>query len=157
MQRQAFLQVLELDGAADLGEDGEGVRVPLCHDLAERDGRTVFNLDARAVNHGVAFFFASLFVDHGDGTGAVHHDEIADLGAHGLESNEADGAVVLGVETRLLADSRCSTTDVEGTHGDLRSRLADGLRRDPAGSFAELDHAAGGEVPPVTGDAVPAL
>ncbi len=157
MQGQTFLQVLELDGAADLGKDGEGVRVPLRHDLAERDGCTVFNLDASAVDHGVAFFFASLFVDHRDRTLTVHHDEIADLGADGLESNEADGAVVLGVEPRLLADSRCRTADVEGTHRELRSRLADGLRRDHAGSFAQLDHASGGEVASVTGDANTAL
>ena len=98
VQGQTFLQVLELDGAADLGKDGEGVRVPLCHDLAERDGCAVFNLDASAVNHGVAFFFASFFVDHGDRTLTVHHDEVADLGANGLQSNEPDGAVVLGVE-----------------------------------------------------------
>ena len=29
VERDAFLQVLELDGAGDLGEDGEGVGVPL--------------------------------------------------------------------------------------------------------------------------------
>src|SRR5882724_9885788 len=88
---------------------------------------------------------------------AVHHHQIADLGAHGLESHEADRSVVLGVEPGLLADSRCRTADVEGTHGELRSGLADGLRRDHAGGFTQFDHAAGGEVASVTGDADTAL
>ena len=35
VEGDAFLQVLELDGAADFGEDGEGVGIPLDHDLAE--------------------------------------------------------------------------------------------------------------------------
>ena len=38
VEGDAFLQVLELDGSADLGEDREGVRVPLGHGLAELDG-----------------------------------------------------------------------------------------------------------------------
>ena len=33
VERDAFLQVLELDGAGDLGEDGEGVRIPLAEDV----------------------------------------------------------------------------------------------------------------------------
>jgi hypothetical protein len=35
VERDAFLQVLELHGAADFGQDREGVRIPLDHDLAE--------------------------------------------------------------------------------------------------------------------------
>ena len=45
----------------------------------------------------------------------------------------------LASSVRLLVDSRCGTTDVEGTHGELRARLADGLRGDDADRFAELD------------------
>ena len=39
VQRQAFLQVLELHRAADFGEDREGVRIPLDQDIAERNLR----------------------------------------------------------------------------------------------------------------------
>src|SRR5205814_9610843 len=71
--------------------------------------------------------------------------------------DEAHGAVVLGVGARLLAHARCRSTDVEGAHGELRAWLADGLRGDHAGGFAEFDHASGGEVASVTGDADAAL
>ena len=66
-------------------------------------------------------------------------------------------AVVLGVETRLLGNSRCRTTDVEGTHGELRSGLADRLRGDDASSFAEFDQASRGQVTAVAHHADSAL
>ena len=71
--------------------------------------------------------------------------------------DEAHRAVVLGFQARLLGDSRCRTTDVEGTHRELGSRFADGLRRDDAGRFAEFDQAAGGQVAAVAHDADAAL
>src|SRR5690606_35815899 len=42
------------------------------------------------------------------------------------------------------------TTDVERAHGELRAGLADGLRRDDAHGFADVDHVAAREIAPVT-------
>src|ERR1019366_6652368 len=86
----------------------------------------------------------------GDGTVTVHHHQVAFLGAHGHQVDEAYSAVVFGIEARLLADSRSRTADVEGAHGELRSRLTDGLRRDDARGLAQLDQAARSQVAPVT-------
>src|SRR5262249_43103679 len=44
-----------------------------------------------------------------------------------------------------------------GTHGELSSRFADGLRRDDSGGFAEFDEAARGQVAAVAHDANTAL
>ena len=153
VERDAFLQVLELDRAADLGEDGEGVRIPLGQCLAERDRGAVFHLELGAVDDLVAFLLAATIVDDGDRTRAVHGNQVAVLGADGDHVDEAHDAVVLGVEVRLLGDARCGTTDVEGTHGELRARLADGLRSDDADCFAQLDQSARGEVTAVAEDA----
>src|ERR1019366_6108022 len=157
MQGHAFLQVLELHRPANFGQDGESVRVPLDQDIAQADLLPVFHFDLGAVNHGVAFFFAALFVQDGDGAVAVHHHQVAFLGAHGHQVDEAHSAVVLGIEARLFADSRSRTADVEGTHGELGSRLADGLRHDHARGLAQLDQAAGSQVAPVTHHAHAAL
>ena len=73
------------------------------------------------------------------------------------KSDEAHLADVLGIEARLLGDSRCRTTDVEGTHRELGSRLADGLRRDDAGGFAQFDEASGSQVAAVAHHADAAL
>ena len=45
--------------------------------------------------------------------------------------------------------TRCGTTDVEGTHGQLRARLADGLRGNDADRFADVDQVATSQVAPV--------
>ena len=157
VQRQAVLQVLELHRAADFGEDREGVRIPLDHDIAERNLRALFDLDLGAVNHRVAFLFAALLVHHGDGTVAVHHHQEAFLGPYRDHVDEAHRAIVLGIQARLLADSRSRAADVEGTHGELRSRLADGLRRDNASGLAQLDQTASRQVTAVAHHANAAL
>ena len=111
------------------------------------------DLQLGAVHDRVALAFAALFVDHRDRALTVHDHQIAGLRLDRLQSDEAHVAVVLGIEARLLGDSRCRTTDVEGTHRELGSRFADGLRRDDAGSFAEFDEASGSQVAAVAHDA----
>ena len=65
---------------------------------------------------------------------------------------------VLGFECEDCSrDARCRSADVEGTHGELRAGLADGLRRDDADGFAHLHHLAGAEVTAVAEDADAAL
>src|SRR5579862_394801 len=157
VERDTFLQVLELYRAADFGEDREGVRIPLDHYLAERDRITIVDLQLGAVHDRVALAFAVLVVDDRDGTLTVHHDQVARLRLDGLQSDEAHIAIVLGIEARLLGDSRCGTADVEGTHGELRSRFTDGLRRDDAGGFAQFDEASRRQVAAVAHHADAAL
>ena len=72
----AGLQVLELDGAADFGQDREGVRIPFGQDLAELDRLAFLDAQPSAIDHVVALFFAALFVDEGDQAGAVHGNQM---------------------------------------------------------------------------------
>ena len=46
----------------------------------------------------------------------------------------------------LLEEPGARAADVEGTHGELRAGLADGLGGDDADRLAELDQLAGGQV-----------
>src|SRR5262249_28415766 len=108
-------------------------------------------------DHRVTFFFTPTVVGDGDRTVSVHHYQVARLRLHCLQVDEAHRTVVLGIEARLLADSRCGTTDVEGTHGELRARLADGLCRDHADGFAQFHQAPGGEVTAIAHHADAAL
>ena len=76
---------------------------------------------------------------------------------HDAQVVEADGAVVLRLDDRLLERPAGDAADVEGAHGELRAGLADGLRGDDADRFAELDHLAGGQVAAVALRAAAAL
>ena len=157
VERDAFLQVLELDGAGDLGEQREGVRIPLAEYVALGYLGAVFDLELGAVDDGVALLLAALVIDDGDGAVAVHGDQVARLGADGDEVDEADRTGVLGLEVRGIRDAAGRSADVEGTHGELGAGLADGLRRDDADGLAHLYHLAGAEVTAVAEDADAAL
>src|SRR6185437_6433135 len=157
VDRDAFLQVLELHGAGDLGEDGEGVGVPLAEQAAELDLRSILNAKLGAVDEGVALLLATLLVDDGERAGAIHDHQATFLGADGDEIDEVRLAGVLGLEVRGVCNARSGAADVEGTHGELRAGLADGLRRDDADGLAHLHHLAGAEVAAVAEDAAAAL
>src|SRR5271154_1245300 len=61
------------------------------------------------------------------------------LMAHGLDVVQADGALALDLDAVGRRRSRGRAADVEGTHGELRARLADRLRRNDAHGFADVD------------------
>src|SRR5258708_23475293 len=89
----------------------------------------------------IALAFAALFIHDCDRTLTVHHHQVASLGLYGLQVDEAHCAVALGVEAGLFRHSRCCTSDVEGTHGELRSRFATGLSRHYSRSLPAVHHA----------------
>src|SRR5579864_499473 len=157
VQGDAFLQVFELDCAANFRQDREGVRIPLDQYLAKLDRVALVDLDLGAIHHRVALALAALFIDHRDRALPVHHHQVARFCLDGLQVNEAHRTVVLGFQARLLRDSRCRTADVEGTHRELRAGFTDGLRRDDASCFAELDQPAGGQIAAVAHHADTAL
>ena len=146
VEGDAFLQILEADRAADFSEDRVGVRIPLGQQLAQLDGFAIPDAETRTVDHLVALLFAATVVHNRERARAVHGHQHAVLAFNGVQVEEAHEAVVLGVEARLVLHAAGSTADVEGTHGELGARLADGLRGDNAAGLAELDHAAGAEV-----------
>src|SRR5216684_8620443 len=80
---------LELNGAADLRQDREGVRIPLDHDLSERDLIALVDFQLGAVHHGVALALATFVVHHGDRALAIHHYQVARLGLHRLQPDKA--------------------------------------------------------------------
>src|SRR5439155_8057854 len=69
--------------------------------------------------------------------------------------DELDEALVAGLERGLLGPSARCSADVEGPHGELRSRLADRLRRDDADRLAQVHHVTAREVAPVAPDTDP--
>src|SRR6185437_12733413 len=88
VERDALLQVLELDGAGDLRKQREGVGVPLAQRGAEFDARALLDLQLGSVDDGVALALAALVIDDCDGPVAVHRDQAAVLGADGDEVDE---------------------------------------------------------------------
>ena len=84
-QGRVLLEVFELHGAAHLGEDGEGVGVPLDQDLPHSNRLALAHLEARPIHHRIPLALAPLFVNHRQVAVAVHDDVIALLIADGRD------------------------------------------------------------------------
>src|SRR6202020_2435425 len=130
---------------------------PLADHVAELDLLPILYLQLRAVDDGIPLLLATLSVDDGDGTVAVEGNQSTFLRANRDEIDEVDLARVLGLKMRRILHTRRCSADVEGTHGELRSRLTNGLRCDNADSLAHLNHLARAEVTAVAKDAASAL
>ena len=97
----------------------------------------------------VLFPFAALRVHDGE-LAALADDELdAVTVGDGLYPVEDDPAGVERLELVLFDGAGGRTADVEGTHGELGARLADGLGRDDAHGLADVDQMAAGQVAPV--------
>ena len=145
--RQAFLDVLELDRAGVLGDDGTRQRIPVGQDGAGLDRLVGLHRQDGAVGHLVALALATVLVVDGDLARARNHHQLT-LGvgdvAHGRV--EADAARRLGLDTGRHRRARRRATDVEGAHGQLRAGLADRLRGDDTHGLADVDQAAATQI-----------
>src|SRR5690606_2486886 len=92
---------------------------------------------------------AAEVVDHAEFARARHGDPVALHVVHGLEVVPAHRALALDLDRVDGRGTRGRATDVEGTHGELRARLADRLRGDDAHRLADVDAVATREVAPV--------
>src|SRR5690606_8293930 len=77
---------------------------------------------------------------------AGHRHQVAGGMLHGLQVVEAQGAVGLDRDAVHGGRTRGGTTDVEGTHGQLRTRLADRLRGDDTDGLALVHQVAASQV-----------
>ena len=148
LHRNAFHEINERHRAVHIRHARAGVRVPRGGDVADRDGGAVGGEKRGAVGEFVLVALAAAFVAHDQFARAAQHDFLAlavFLGAHIFQLHGA------GVFDFHLADARLRgrAADVEGAHGQLRARLADGLRGDDADRLADVDHMPAPEVAPV--------
>src|SRR6266849_6160794 len=149
----AFNDVVEPDLAGFLGEDWHVVGVPLDEGFGLLDVAAVGHLDDRADDEVVQFEFAAVLAENGDGTVFVQDDGIAVFQLDQAQIVVANGALVFGFDLRLLEHGGGGAPDVEGAHGELGARLADGLGRDDADGFAQFHQAAGGQIAAIASDA----
>ena len=96
--RLAFDDVLEADLAADFGEDGDAVRVPLAEHRAGLDFLVLVDEQVGAGGDLVFFQLAALGVQQQDFAVAGEHDLLAVVVADDLHAGELDDAGFLGAD-----------------------------------------------------------
>src|ERR1700730_6158005 len=138
-------QILEADGALDLGENRPRVRVPLGDTLAALDHIAFVDPHARAVLNAMGRTLGAVGVRHRDHHVAHHGNQMAFAVLLDRLVLDRHLAVEIRLDERLLVDLRCAA-DVEGAHRQLGAGFADRLRRDDADGFAVVDRRATGKI-----------
>ena len=146
----AFHKILELDEPTGFGENGIGVRIPLHQALPDMHGLSFLHLDLGAVHHRVAFLLAPLFIHNRNQAIAIHDHQIALLVTNRSQVDETNQPFVPGFQGRLLRNPAGGAANVEGAHGQLGSRLSDGLSRNDSHGFAQFNHVARSQIAAVT-------
>src|SRR5208283_5756401 len=75
-----------------------------------------------------------------------HHDQIAVAAFDGVDAMQAHHAFVAHFERGLLGAPAGGAADMEGTHRELRARLADRLRGNDSDRLAKVDAVAAAEI-----------
>src|SRR5450755_4759968 len=132
-------EVGELDHAGHFRDHGVRMRIPIRHRLTGRHHIGIVHRDGGAVRDLIALALAAKLIDHAQFTGARYRDQVTLLMPHGLDVVQAYCALRLDLDAIGRCRSGGRTADVEGTHGELGSRLADRLRRDHAHRFADVN------------------
>src|SRR5690625_7978398 len=87
----------------------------------------------------VVFSLTSVFFINRQGTGARYHEQLAVGSLNNLHVVKPYATAMFDLDAIDCRRTRCRTTDVEGTHGQLGARLTDGLRGDNANRFPDID------------------
>src|SRR5262249_49847241 len=121
-------------------------RVPLAEDRARLDLGVFLDQQVRAGWNFVLLQLAPLGIEDQDFAVAGEHDLFARVVLHDLQAGVLDDTALLGANFAFLDRAGRGATDVEGTHGELRTRLANALGGDDAHGHALFDHRTGREV-----------
>lgn len=118
------------------------MRVPVCNGFAASNLFAIAFRQYRTVRHFVAFFGTTEFVDQFQFS-ITGSDNQFTAGVHNrLHVAELDATFVFHLDAGFSSRTRCRTTDVERTHGQLCTRFTDGLCRDNTDCFTLVDDVA---------------
>ena len=127
------------------------MRIPRGQGLAGFNGFAVFHQQNGTVRHFVALALAAdVVVNHHFGRAANHHQLALVVGHITHLAGEAHHAAGLGFHLAGGSSTRCRTTDVEGTHGELGARFTDRLGGNHPHRFARIHQLAACQVAAIT-------
>src|SRR5690606_4171260 len=126
-------------GTLHFGHDRVGVRIPLGDDGASVDLVTFLHGNNGTVRQLVALTLTTELVGHGQLTGAGNRYQVAVDTLDVLQVVQTHHTAVLHLDAVGSRGTAGSTTDVEGTHGQLGTRLTDGLRSDDTDRLTDVD------------------
>src|SRR5699024_7182219 len=136
----ALFDVFEADATGVFRNDGSRQRIPVCQPLAGLDGIAITDINGRTVGDLVTFAFALAFIKDNDFTGTRNgHTLVLAVGDIAQAQFEADRTGDLALDGAGHGGTRCGPTNMEGTHGELGTRLTNGLGSNDPHGFTAVD------------------
>ena len=129
------------------------VRIPLGDGLTRGHRIAVTYGQFSTVRQLVEFALTAVVIRHCQCAGTRDDNQLAIGTFDRLDVVQTHAAAMLDLDTVHGGGTRSGTTDVEGTHGQLGTRLTDGLCRDDTDGFTDVDLMATRQVTTVTGRA----
>src|SRR5690554_2080305 len=145
-----LVHVNELGSTLGFRDDGVRVWIPLGYHNTDLDHIAALHRQHRAVRQFVPLTLTALLIGHSQRGGAGNHNQGAVGLFDGLQVVQANSTAMLDLD---IVDRRCPagrTTNVEGPHGQLGTRLTDRLGSDNANCLTYVDLMAAGQVPAIT-------
>src|SRR5690606_21864722 len=112
---------------------------------------TILHADHRTVRQLVQLALTTVFIGDGNGTGTRYRDQIAVVTGNRLHVLQTHGTILVHLHTVGSISTRSRTTDVERTHGQLSTRLTNGLSSDNTHGLTHVHLVTATEVTTVTG------
>src|SRR5690606_34308365 len=106
----------------------------------------VFSKEDSARRNVVVLKLALVFINDDYATGLVENDAVTFADWHETQADVTDGTVGANLNVIALSAGCSNTTNVEGTHGELSSRLTDGLSGDDTDCGARLHYLTCGRI-----------
>ena len=149
----AFDHVDEVNDTFLLRHDREGVRIPLGQLVTTGDLLAILDQQLRTIRQTMPGALASLIVlqDH---FGITPHDHRNAAGViDGIIIEHAQHTIMACFNMRLFCTTLGSTTDMEGTHRELCTRLTNGLSGNNTDSFTDVDRRTTCQIAAIAGPA----
>ncbi len=150
LHAQAFFHGSELHLTGNLDHDRVRMRVPGGNDIASLDFGTVGTTYHGTIRQFITFFFTTIDVVDNQLTGAADHNQVAIGTLYCLHVEQMDGTVRFHLHVVTGRGTGCGTTNMEGTHGQLGTRLTDGLGSYNTHGLTDVGQMATGQVTTIT-------
>ena len=152
-----FDQVAESNGSGNLSKDRVSIGVPLNQGLTFLHILSISNLELGRIYNRVPFFFTTGSILNYKTSVTVHNNDFSVLIFEGAQAKILDDTSALGIQSGLLNDPAGSSTNMEGSHRKLGSRLTDRLCRNYTHRLTHFHPFQGRHIAPITFNTNPLL
>ena len=134
-----FDDITKSNGTLNLSKNGIGIRIPFYQRLSLLNFLTITDFQLRSIHNRKSLFFSTGFILNHKASISIHYNDFARLVFQGPEPHILNDSPTFSVQSCLLNHSTRGSTNMEGSHRQLRARLTYRLRCNNTHRFTNLN------------------